>query len=167
MTISKLSCIALMFCFALPSLAKADDKAELDALREEIKALRAEVTALRKERDELKAKLGTSKTEENSNPEGALNGIVWEISALNKEGVVLGATNFYAQDGLVMKDGKQIGTYVDAGNKARMDVTKTGSTKFNGTYNLIRVKNDPPTYSGTFKNQRGEEIRVLLKTVID
>lgn len=167
MTMSKRSLIALMFCFTLSPLTLADDKSELAALREEVKALRAEVTALRKERDELRAKLKNSKTEEHSNPEGALNGIQWEISAINKEGVALGSTTFYAQDGKVMKDGKEIGTYVDAGRNARMDITKTGTPKFNGSYKLLRIKNNPPTYSGTFKNQQGQEIRVLLKALID
>ncbi len=164
---SFIALLTLCVAFAFSATSIADDASELTELRNEVKALRSEIAALRKERDELKSQLTKGATNSSPRLEGELNGIQWEITALNKEGVAIGSTKFYAQDGKIYKDGVELGTYVDAGNNARMDVTKSPLDKFNGTYSLMRVKNDPPTYTGTFKNKLGAEVKVLLKALID
>lgn len=164
---SSIALLSFIVAVLLSVPSSADDASEIAELRNEIKALRSEVAALRKERDDLKRQLTKGSGSSSTRPEGELNGIQWEITALNNEGVAIGSTKFYAQDGKIFKDGIEFGTYVDAGNNARMDVTKAPSDKFNGTYTLIRVKNDPPTYTGTFKNKLGAEVKVLLKALID
>lgn len=163
----------LLCVFALAgsnSLVIAQDSSEIAELRKEIAALREELTQVRKERDELKDQLkklqpGTAKNSERS--EGAFNGIQWEITLLDGQGAAKASTKFYAQDGKIFKDGMEVGNYTDAGNRARMDVTKAASPRAIGTYNLLRVKNDPPTYTGTFKSSEGFEAKVILRAILD
>ena len=141
------------FAIVWTAPATADEVSELEQLRREVAALRDEVAQLRKERDALRGELKKSRPTKEDRPEGELNGIQWEISAINNKGIAVVAATFYAQEGKIMKDGKAIGSYTDAGNRARMDITAAPSDKANGTYSLLRVKNDPPTYSGTFKTR--------------
>jgi hypothetical protein len=159
--------------FAASTTTAQDD---ITAIKAEITELRKELATVRKERDELRKELASLKGDQalkNAKtpqaPEGEINGIVWEISFLAPDGKALGSGQFLALDGKIYGKSAEIGTYTESGFRATIEITRApgGLEAFNGTYNFLRITNNPPSYKGTFITKQGIKTPVSLRAVKD
>lgn len=152
---------------------------DVAAIKAEITELRKELANVRKERDELRKELSSLKADQNPKdtegpkdskpPEGEINGIVWELSFHDPDGKVLGSGRFLALDGKIYGKSAEIGTYTEGGYRATIEITRApgGLQAFNGTYNFIKVTNNPPSYKGTFNTKQGVKVPVSLRVILD
>ena len=61
--------------------------------------------------------------------------------------------------------GKKVGTWKGDGPRPVIDVTDWG--KRNGKYTITKLKKDPPTYRGQYKNSKGDEVGISVTMVRD
>lgn len=144
---------------------------ELTEIKAELAELRKELAAVRKERDSLRKELASLKGEsvpkEPANPEGEINGIVWEITAFKPDGSLLTTQSFLALDGKIYNREKELGTYTENGYRAKAEITRSEVPRANGTYHFVRISNNPPAYSGRFTNSHGDNLAVRLRIIKD
>jgi hypothetical protein len=73
-------------------------------------------------------------------------------------------------DGKVFQaSAKEIGTWKGNDDDVTMTINDQGgeSTRFSGTYRILKIRKDPPTWRGTFTNPRGREIPVGIRLIRD
>ncbi len=163
----------LLFLGMLISFAgglRGDDT--IESLKKEIAVLKKEVELARRERDLLQKEVDQLRSGEKAapsekRPEGEILGIVWEIDYLRPDGTVHTTAKFLASEGKIYHDAREIGTYSENGNRARMDITRGPNERANGVYEFLRISNNPPLYSGRMRNKKGESPKVNLRMVRD
>lgn len=163
-------CLMIGFSFLIAA-DKASGQDELSAIKAEIAELRKEIAVVRKERDTLRKELASMKGEnspkESQPPEGEINGIIWEISAFRPDNTLIETRKFLALDGKIYAANKEIGTYTENRFNATAVITGVEMPRYNGTYKFTRFANNPPTYSGRFTNNQGDNLVVRLRMVKD
>jgi len=161
--------LTLTICASVTSSACGQD--ELSAIKAEIAELRKEIAAVRTERDALRKEIaslkGTVPPGEPNPPEGEINGIIWEISAFRPDGTLITIQKFLALDGKIFHSKKELGTYTESGYRAKVEITRSDLPRANGTYQFVRITNNPPAYSGRFTNHHGDDLAVRLRIVRD
>ena len=147
----------------VPFAQAADDvatlKKELELLKKENQLLKQEIALLKRQ--------AAGGSPEEVKPGDEQIGIIWEISALGREGKVLGTARFLAAEGKLYNDKKEIGRYTQNGARVRMDITGAPDPGMNGVVELIQRDRNPPTFRGVGKNLKGQEASMMLRIVKD
>jgi hypothetical protein len=154
----------LFVSIATPGRLQAAD--DVAALKKEIELLKQEIELLKKE-NALLRKQASGKPDSPVPAGDEAVGIVWEVSALGKDGKVLVTRRFLAAEGKLYNGKKEVGRYTQNGSRVRLDVTDAPDPKFNGVSELIQRERNPPTFRGVAKNLAGQETSVLLRIVKD
>lgn len=176
MTKSVILCAVLFLFFTPFSMSVVAQENSLEALKKENELLKKEVELLKKQIELLKEENSRLKTQAggtgngNTNKEGdggAFIGKLWELDTLKPDGSVFSTVEFFAADGKVYFDKREVGTYTERGTRVRIDITRNVDARALGTAELLRVSNDPPMYQGRFTNKRGENPIVRLRAIVD
>jgi hypothetical protein len=164
-------CIILTLTIFAIAAGTACGQDEMSAIKSEIAELRKELAAVRIERDALRKELASLKggvsPGESGPPEGEINGVIWEISAFRPDGALITTQKFLALDGKIYHSKKELGTYTESGYRAKVEITRSDLPRANGTYQFVRITNNPPAYSGRFTNHQGDDLAVRLRIVRD
>lgn len=173
--------VSIYTLFLFPHNAKGEDEVQvlrgqiteirqqLDDLRREFEKLRREVASGDSSREKPTApeKPKTTEKPSSKSDEGELLGVLWELDVLKPDGTIFATTRFFAADGKLYHDSKEVGYYTERGNRVRMDVTRNVGDRAIGVAELLRTSNKPPTYHGRFTNKQGESPKVQLRMLVD
>jgi hypothetical protein len=141
---------------------------QLEELRKENSSLRDENSDLRQEIRELKAR---NKPGDGMDPSSKdeIVGKVWEITATGAGGKKF-TGRFLAHNGNIYVDSLEtpkLGTFTEKGPEVRVEIFNHKNDAANGTYKLIQISKDPPTYTGRLTNKNGLTVPVQLRMLQD
>lgn len=164
---------ALVFVTAGTNSGCAQDdiaslRRQLEELRKENSSLRDENSDLRREIRELKARKKSGDGVDPSSKDEIV-GKIWEITGTGGGGGKWTA-RFLAHNGKIYFDSPEkpmLGTYTEKGPEVRVEVFNSHNDAANGTYKLIQINKDPPTYTGRLTNKKGSIFDVKLRMLQD
>jgi hypothetical protein len=164
---------ALVFVTASASSGFAQDdvaslRRQLEELRKENSSLRDENSDLRREIRELKARMKPGDGVDPSSKDEIV-GKVWEITATGGGGQKF-TGRFLAHNGNIYVDSLEtpkLGTFTEKGPEVQAEIFNHKNDAANGTYKLIRIGKDPPTYTGRLTNKKGGIFPVQLRMLRD
>ena len=96
-------------------------------------------------------------------------GKVWEITGTGAGGQKW-TGRFLAHNGNIYVDSLEtpkLGTFTEKGPEVRVEVFNHKNDAANGTYKLIQISKDPPTYTGRLTNKKGSTFSVQLRMLQD
>ena len=141
---------------------------QLEELRKENSSLRDENSDLRREIRELKARMKPGDGVDPSSKDEIV-GKVWEITATGGGGQKF-TGRFLAHNGNIYVDSLEtpkLGTFTEKGPEVQVEIFNHKNDAANGTYKLIQISKDPPTYTGRLTNKKGGIFPVQLRMLRD
>jgi hypothetical protein len=168
--------VSLLILTTIPHALGQDD---LKGLQRQVTELREQLNDLRRELADLKRGMRKSDTSSPSDSAedrkstgenvGKIIGAVWELDVLKPDGSVFATTKYYAANGKLFFNEKEVGSYREnlRENWCEIEITKNVPERHIGTAKLRKIVDKPAKYAGKFLNKQGENPSIRIRIVED
>jgi len=149
-----------------------DLKSQVTELRDQLNDLRRELADLKREMGKSDKSSPSDSADDKKSPGenvGKIIGAVWELDVLKPDGSVFATTKYYAANGKLFFNEKEIGSYREnlKENWCEIEITKNVPERAIGTAKLRKIVDKPPKYYGKFLNKQGANPSIRIRIVED